>query len=346
MGKLPDLDAFDRGQIVDARRMGHSISEIVRQLGFSRSTVSRVYQEYMDGGKKTSDRANCKGQLALTVRGERRLRRIVRSQRSQTLAQITTQLNDGASRTVSKRTVQRSLHRMGFGSRRPTRVPLLYTCHRAARLAWAREHRDWSVEDWKRVAWSDESRFRLLNADGRLRIWRQAHEAMDPACQAGTVQGHGGSIMVWGVFSWHSLGSLVRVPTSLNAIRYVELLGDHLHPFMLFCYPHGNGVFQQDNCTSHKSRLATGWLDEHSSDFSVMNFPPRSPDLNPIEHLWDVLEQGVQGHHTAPKNLTELWTVLANIWQAIPVERFQKLVESMPRRVAAVIKARGGPTRY
>jgi len=346
MGKLPDLDAFDRGQIVGARRMGHSISEIVRQLGFARSTVSRVYQEYLVAGKKTSERANCRGQSALTVRGERRLRRIVRSQRSQTLAQITTQLNDGASRTVSQRTVQRSLHRMGFGSRRPTRVPLLNARHRAARLAWAREHRDWSVEDWKRVAWSDESRFRLMNADGRLRIWRQAHEAMDPTCQVGTVQGHGGSILVWGVFSWHCLGSLVCVPTSVNAIRYVELLSDHLHPFMLFCYPRGDGVFQQDNCSSHRSRLATAWLDEHSSDFSVFNWPPRSPDLNPIEHLWDCLEQGVKGQHTPPTNLRELWTAVATVWQAIPVGRFRHLVESMPRRVAAVIRARGGPTRY
>ncbi|GFT95835.1 HTH_Tnp_Tc3_2 domain-containing protein [Trichonephila clavipes] len=137
--------------------MGHSISEIVRSLGFSRPTVSSVYQEYMVGGQNTSDRAKCKGQLALTVRDERRLRRIVRSQRSQTLVQATTQLNDGASRTFSKQTVQRSLPRMGFGSRRPTRVPLPNTRHRIARLAWAREHRNWSIEDWKRVTWSNES---------------------------------------------------------------------------------------------------------------------------------------------------------------------------------------------
>ncbi|GFY27649.1 HTH_Tnp_Tc3_2 domain-containing protein [Trichonephila clavipes] len=97
--------------------MGYLISEIVRQLGFSRSTVARVYQEYMDGGQKTRDWANYKGILALTVRGERRIRRIVRSQRRQTLAQITTQLNDGANRTISKWNVQRSFHRMGFGSR-------------------------------------------------------------------------------------------------------------------------------------------------------------------------------------------------------------------------------------
>ncbi|GFW99816.1 transposable element Tc1 transposase [Trichonephila clavipes] len=133
---------------------------------------------------------------------------------------------------------------MGFGSRRPTSVPLLNARHRDARLVWAREHRDWSVDDWERVAWGDESRFRLLNADRSLRIWRQAHEAIDPACQ------------------------------------------------------NSNAVFQQDNCTSHNSRLATDWLDEHSSDFSVINWHPRNLDLNRVEHLWDVLEQSVKGHHT------------------------------------------------
>ncbi|GFU80491.1 transposable element Tc1 transposase [Trichonephila clavipes] len=100
-----------------------------------------------------------------------------------------------------------------------------------------------SVEDWKRVASSDESQFQLLNADGRLRIRRQAHEAMDRACQVGTVQGHVDSIMFWGAFLWHCFGCLVRVATSLNAIWCVELLEDHLHPFMLFCHPHYNGVF-------------------------------------------------------------------------------------------------------
>ncbi|GFV99890.1 transposable element Tcb2 transposase [Trichonephila clavipes] len=145
-----------------------------------------------------------------------------------------------------------------------------------------------------------------------------------------------------GVFVWHSLVSFVRVPTSFKAIRCVELLGDHLHPFMLICYPRGNAVFQQDNCSSHKLRLATGWLDEYYSNFSVINCSPRRQDLSPIEHIWDVLEKGVKVHHAAPMNLTELWTVLANIWQVISSKRFHKLVGSMPHHVAAVFKARGG----
>ncbi|GFU69646.1 uncharacterized protein TNCV_2559361 [Trichonephila clavipes] len=57
------------------------------------------------------------------------------NQRSQTLPQITIQLNDGASRTVSKRFVQRLPHRVGFGSRRPTRVPLLNARHRAEHIS-------------------------------------------------------------------------------------------------------------------------------------------------------------------------------------------------------------------
>ncbi|GFS78614.1 transposable element Tcb2 transposase [Trichonephila clavipes] len=161
----------------------------------------------------------------------------------------------------------------------------------------------------------------------------------------GIVQWHGDSIRVRGVFLWHFLGYLVPIPTFLNAIWYVELLGGHLHPLILFCYPHGNGVFQQDNCASHNSQLATEWLDEGSSDFSVINWPPRSPDLNPIKYLWKILEQGVKGHHTSSTNLTELWTALANIWQVNPVQRFQKLLEAMPRRVVAIITAKGGPTR-
>ncbi|GFV49430.1 DNA polymerase alpha subunit B [Trichonephila clavipes] len=89
---------------------------------------------------------------------------------------------------------------------------------------------------------------------------------MDPASQVGTAQGLGGSIMVWGVFCV-ALFVIFGACTNLHAIRYANLLGNHLHLFMFSYYPHGNGVFLQDNCTSLKSWLATGWLEEHTSDF-------------------------------------------------------------------------------
>ncbi|GFW09327.1 HTH_Tnp_Tc3_2 domain-containing protein [Trichonephila clavipes] len=114
---------------------------------FQGSQCEYTKNTWMVEKKLAIARANCKGQLASKVRGERRLRHIVRSQQSQTLAQITNQLSDGTSRTISKWIVQHSLKRMGFGSSRPARVPLLNTRHRAALLAWARDHRDWTGKE-------------------------------------------------------------------------------------------------------------------------------------------------------------------------------------------------------
>ncbi|GFX33874.1 uncharacterized protein TNCV_3962831 [Trichonephila clavipes] len=146
MGKLSDLDAFDLEQIVGVRRMDYSISEIVRELGISKRQWQKYTKNAWMNHYHVTITSHELSPLALTVRDERGLRCIVRCQQSQTLAQITTQLNDGASRTVSKRTVQ---HGLDFGSLRPTRVPLLNALHRAARLAWVRQLRDRNVEDWK-----------------------------------------------------------------------------------------------------------------------------------------------------------------------------------------------------
>ncbi len=69
----------------------------------------------------------------------------------------------------------------------------------------------WIIEDWKNIAWSDESRFLLRHSDGRVRIWRKEHDSMDPSFLVSTVQVGGGGVMVWGIFSWHTLGPLVPI---------------------------------------------------------------------------------------------------------------------------------------
>ncbi|GBM24498.1 hypothetical protein AVEN_254013-1 [Araneus ventricosus] len=91
---------------------------------------------------------------------------------------------------------------MGLCSRRPTRVPLLTKRHRQLRLQWAREHRDWTVDDeWKRVAWSYESRFLIHHVDGCVKVLRLPGEQLLPSCTAGHTQAGGGGIIFWGTFS-------------------------------------------------------------------------------------------------------------------------------------------------
>ncbi len=71
-----------------------------------------------------------------------------------------------------------------------------------------------------------------------------------------------------------------------------------------------------------------------------------SPDINPIEHLWDVVEWEIRILDVQLTNLQQLRDAIMSIWTKISEECFQHLVESMPRRIKAVLKAKGGPTRY
>jgi transposase len=88
----------------------------------------------------------------------------------------------------------------------------------------------------------------------------------------------------------------------LTGDRYVTLFGDHLQPFMDFMYPHNDGTFQQDNAPCHWARVVQYWFEEHSE----MVWLPRSPDMNPIKHLWDVVERSIRTQNLAPTNTREL----------------------------------------
>ncbi|GFX95242.1 transposable element Tcb2 transposase [Trichonephila clavipes] len=95
---------------------------------------------------------------------------------------------------------------------------------------------------------------------------------MDPTCQQRTVQAGGGSMMVWSVFSWRDMGPLIRLDTTLT--------GD---------------------------RIATYWLQEHSAEFGRFRWPLKSPDINIIEHISDVLQRAIQKRYPPP---TDFWTAL------------------------------------
>ncbi len=163
--------------------------------------------------------------------------RLVRDDRKTTVTQTITRYNQGMQNTISEHTTRRTLKQMGYSSRRPHRVPLLSDKNRKWRLQFAQAHQNWTIEDCKNVAWSDESRFLLRHSDGSIRIWHKEHESMDPSCLVSTAQAAGGGVMVWGIFYWHTLGPLVPIEHCLNATVYLSIVVDHVHPFMTTVYP-------------------------------------------------------------------------------------------------------------
>ncbi len=100
---------------------------------------------------------------------------------------------------------------------------------------------------------SDESRFLLRHSDGRVRIWRKERDSMDPSCLVSTVHaGGGGGVIVWGIFSWHTLGPLVLIEHRLNATAYLSIVAGHVHFFMTTVYPSSDDYFQLDNAPCHE----------------------------------------------------------------------------------------------
>lgn len=341
MGKGKDLSEFDKGQIVMAKRLGESSSRISALVGCSRSTVISIYQKWCKEGEAASRRQGHGRPRLIDALGERRLASMVESDRTATVAQIAEKVNAGSQRKVSEHTVHRSLLRMGL-RRRQVSASMLADVHRQKRLQWALEHQDWTTEQWKRVAWSRESRFLLHHTDKSVTVRRLPGEMDAP----GGNPARGDTVTLWAIFCWDTLGSFVHVEDTLTHTTYLDIVADHVHPFMNTVFLEGSGHFQQDNVPRYTADSVREWFEEHDSEFSVLTWPPNSPDLNPMEQLWNVLDKQVKSTESPPRSLEELRDLLLTCWCQIPQETFRGLVESMPLRVRAVLEAQGVPIQY
>ncbi|GBM07791.1 hypothetical protein AVEN_33086-1 [Araneus ventricosus] len=133
---------------------------------------------------------------------------------------------------------------------------------------------------------------------------------------------------------------------TMKVANYLNITADQLHPYTAFVFPTGNGILKQDNAGCHKARIVLEWFEEHTDEFHLMSWPPNSPNLNPIEHIWDAMERQL-GAQTPPcQKISTLCDRCLDIWYNLSPVMYQKLVTPIPKRVAAVLKAKGGATRY
>jgi transposase len=328
--------------VISLLQEGYSLHQIQSKTGLGKSTIGRI--------KKTvdEDKENNKGgrPSKLSTRDKQAIIRQITTGKLDNAVQATHYINNILSSPVTPQTVRNALKENNLRSVVKQKRPLLKKVHHQNRLKFAQNHANWTVEDWKRVLWSDETKINRIGSDGRVYTWKKRGEGLSDRTTSPTVKhGGGNNLMVWGCMGWNGVGMLVEVQGIMNAEQYCDILdAGVVESFESLEMAEEERIFQQDNDPKHTSRRATKWFEDN--DIQVLDWPAQSPDLNPIEHLWVHLKKALQGYPKPPSGVHELWSRLEEEWNKIPPEVCQRLIESMPRRIEAVIDAKGGHTKY
>ncbi|GFV26631.1 transposable element Tcb2 transposase [Trichonephila clavipes] len=343
MSSRHHVDDFMRGRINGKIEEGRKIADVAREFDIAHSVVSRLWKSFKTTGM--CSRRHGGGRVRSTTPAEDRY--IVLSakrNRRTTAQQVANQFLAASGKQISRKTVARRLRGGGLYVRRPVVCVPLTRQQRTARLQWYREHHNWTEQDWACVLFSEESRFSLSSDCRRQLIWRESGTAYRPENIQEKDRYPTCSIMVWA-------GIMINGRTRLHVVangtmtgqRYIdEVLLPHVH---LFRGAVGDKfVFMDDNATCHRTLAVQDCLD--SEGIQRLVWPACSPDLNPIENVWDALGRQVAGRNYLPTNKNTLIRALTEEWDKLPQQLLDNVVQSMVRRVECYITLHGGHIPY
>jgi len=303
--------------------------------------VTFSFQKFQLTGSTSSDRKNCGRHLKVTPRQLRAIEIAVRRSPTKSSAKLSMEMKN-AGVNVAASSLRRYLNRIGLVSRTAPRKPLLTKRHRSLRLKFARKYVKRGPEFWRRVLFTDETRIAIRSDSLKLRVRRKTGERL--RIVSATVK-HPVAVMMWGSFAASGVGRIrfLEKGETCNSAWYLKVLAQQVKWSAHSQFQGQEFWLQDDGAPCHRSKPVTKFVKDQG--WNTLDWPPQSPDLNPIENLWSVLKKKVWTQHFA--STVELKAKIISIWHHnIGQDLLEKLALSMTDRLQAVIRAHGGPTKY
>ena len=149
--------------------------------------------------------------------------------------------------------------------------------------------------------------------------------------------------MVWGTISANGMLKLICVEENITAQVYADMLEHDFFAKWEDDLPEGY-IWMQDNASPHAAAFMKAYLE--NKEIRVLNWPPHSPDLNPIENVWAMMCQTMYHQGKSYTNTEDLWEAIKDAWQKIDGQKIRNLYNSMTRQLTDVLEAQGRRIAY
>ncbi len=214
-----------------------------------------------------------------------------------------------------------------------------YSC-RQRRLTWTKKKKNWTVAQWSKVLFSDESKFCISFGNQGPRVWRKGGEAHSPSFLKSGVK-LTQSVMIGGAMSSAGVGPLCFLKTNVTAPVYQEMLEHFMLPSADQLFKDADFIFQQDLAPVHTARSTNSWLNDHG--VGVLDWPVNSPDLD-IENICGIVKRKMRNKR--PTNADELKDTVKETWASYHLSSATNWSPPCHAELRTVIKAKGAPTKY
>jgi transposase len=244
---------------------------------------------------------------------------------------------------VSVDTIDRRLIQAGLYGRVARHVFQLTDDHKRQRLSFANGYSHMSEDDWCKIIFADVKTFEGMGHHGQVWVRRPKGEAANPAYSVAH-KPHPVSVPAWGCFSAAGPGHMAMFEGSLDAAGLRDIFRDYLLPTVKEHFADGEQwrLLHDNDPGRHKSKVLKEFM--HIHYVRPLDFPPYSPDLNPIENVWAEMDKRMA--LTQADSKEELEALVAETWAGLTREYCSTLARSMPKRIAQVIERNGAYTDY